>query len=75
MTIAMDELDLAFLTPTDAPIWEPLGSDGIVGWDGELQFPLADAGWNAVATELEKDLVWAEVVALLEADRWRDLYR
>ncbi len=72
MAIAIDELDLAFLVPTDAPLWQPLKSDEPPRLDGRSLLTMAtsgapsDSGWNAVARELEQDLVWAEVVALLE---------
>jgi len=66
MAIAVNELDLAFLAPIDALGWQALGTDAAARVGGEARPTTADAGWNEVARELERDLVWAEVVALLE---------
>jgi hypothetical protein len=66
MAIAVNELDLAFLAPMDAPGWQALGTDVVARTWSEAQPATADADWNEVARELERDLVWAEVVALLE---------
>jgi len=75
MAIAMDELDLAFLAPTDGPLWQPLGSDDVFRLDGGPRMTPADSGWTEIAQELEQDLVWAEVVALLEVSEATKLLR
>jgi hypothetical protein len=75
MAIAMDELDVAFLAPTDAPLWQPLGYDELPRLDDGRQPTAADSGWSEVALELEQDLVWAEVVALLEVSEATKLLR
>lgn len=75
MALAMDELDLAFLAPTDGPLWQPLGSEDILLLDGGKRMTPSDSGWSAIAHELEQDLVWAEVVALLEVSEATKLLR
>ena len=70
--MAMDELDMAFLMPTDAPLWQPLANDEafrFVGGSHVGSVTPGDSGWSEVAVELERDLVWAEVVAMLEDER------
>jgi hypothetical protein len=70
MTIEMDELDIVLMTVTGEPIWQPLGEDDASGRDGEPRFGAADTGWAEIAREIEGDMIWAEVVALLERERW-----
>jgi hypothetical protein len=75
MAIAMDELDLAFLAPTDRPLWQPLGGEHVFQLESGSRLTGADSGWSAIAQELEQDLVWAEVVAMLEVSEATKLLR
>jgi hypothetical protein len=62
--IAMDELDLAFLTPAEAPAWQPFPADDAVLSDG---WPATkDEEWTEIALQFELDRVWAEVTELFD---------
>jgi hypothetical protein len=65
MTIAMDELDVSFLTPTGAPIWQPLGCE-VVRSAGEPA--TLDDGWSEIALQLEWDRMWAELGSLIDGE-------
>jgi hypothetical protein len=61
MTLAMDELEVAFLTPAGAPLWQPLERDDVAG--DAAACVAADDGWTEIAHQLELDRVWAELAA------------
>ncbi|HEY7030203.1 MAG TPA: hypothetical protein VH482_02700 [Thermomicrobiales bacterium] len=65
MTIAMDELDVAFLAPAGAPIWQPIGGDEATGQAASSTAD-ADDGWAEIARQIELDRIWAAVAALFE---------
>jgi hypothetical protein len=64
MTIAMDELDVAFLASTGAPNWQPLGSDDMTHHSAPSPASVtADDGWTEIARQIELDRIWAELAA------------
>ena len=73
MTMALVELDVAFLASTGAPMWQPLGSHDFAMQNGTSRLGAANADWSEVARQIEQDLRWGEVVALLEGERRADL--
>ena len=62
MTIAMDELDVAFLPATGAPLWHPLEIDRSTGAGSTT----ADDVWTELALQIELDRSWEEIVSLLQ---------
>ena len=64
MILAMDELEVAFLAATGAPLWQPLGSNDIASdAASSLACATADDGWTEIALQIELDRVWAELTA------------
>jgi hypothetical protein len=66
MTIAMDELDVAFLPATGAPLWQPLGGEAS-SQTGDAT--AADDGWTEILLQIELDRAWNEVAGMLAAGR------
>lgn len=66
MTIAMDDIDVAFLAATGAPPWQPLGDEATTDW---AQTATADDGWTEILLQLELDRAWDEISALLATSR------
>jgi hypothetical protein len=63
--IVMDELDLAFLVPAEAPKWQPLAGADVAAVVGEWPATMTeDDGWTEIALQFELDRVWAEMEAL-----------
>jgi hypothetical protein len=69
MTIAMDELDVAFLAATGAPLWQPLGTGAPSDGETQRSTATADDGWTAIVWQFEMDRVWDDLVATLDGER------
>lgn len=67
--MAMDELDVVLLTVSGEPAWQPLVSDAGFPSAGGARLGVVEDVWAEVVRELERDLVWAEVVALFAGSR------
>jgi hypothetical protein len=69
MTLAMDEVEVAFLATTGAPLWQPLGNDpptAVARLPRKGRRYGADDHWTEIVLQFELDRAWNEVVALLE---------